>query len=534
MSYRNPKQKLFDTGIYYTNLINDITSGIKGLTERKLKRDQFQREQDLLNRRENLKLVSKKVDEANDEKLAAKKQTAINPGVFSNLNTVLDEKYIEVGNIRINPLMTLEQNIISDNGKLLPDQLASHVGYFGQYVKQGGDLSSSSKVDQEGGFSTYADWKMVRIAQGLQDGSLQLDTKLDMTNTSGPIVTYTDPVTKTTWNTNSIALQKLNPSSNPFYNITIPTYTKTMTDAIKAASLNPDGKVKAEVYNNSKREPVSSVKEGSNKVVFEGYTVKPNNEFIANIMQDTSLSVANSLLDPDNGSPQRFVILYNHLMDKMNLKGDRLFNDVGTAGNPVTDDMIENFTNVYTAYAVGNVAPSIIASKTIKPEKDNQGNNVISDSEVLTIATEAKEDVEQAIIDIKPGGGTIGNKRGKNYFLNKKFNGQLIRDVEYFPSQGILELSISSGQSADEEKTKPIRIDINNTEQVKLLTSELLKNIYGQGEKSGRKITNALETIYQEIPLQEQQEKTEFNVEEVISNPISYSGTAEDLINNVA
>ena len=112
-----------------------------------------------------------------------------------------------------------------------------------------------------------------------------------------------------------------------------------MTDAIKAASLNPDGKVKAEVYNNSKREPVSSVKEGSNKVVFEGYTVKPNNEFIANIMQDTSLSVANSLLDPDNGSPQRFVILYNHLMDKMNLKGDRLFNDVGTAGNPVTDDI---------------------------------------------------------------------------------------------------------------------------------------------------------------------------------------------------
>ena len=161
MSYRNPKQKLFDTGIYYTNLINDITSGIKGLTERKLKRDQFQREQDLLNRRENLKLVSKKVDEANDEKLAAKKQTAINPGVFSNLNTVLDEKYIEVGNIRINPLMTLEQNIISDNGKLLPDQLASHVGYFGQYVKQGGDLSSSSKVDQEGGFSTYADWKLL-------------------------------------------------------------------------------------------------------------------------------------------------------------------------------------------------------------------------------------------------------------------------------------------------------------------------------------------------------------------------------------
>ena len=141
---------------------------------------------------------------------------------------------------------------------------------------------------------------------------------------------------------------------------------------------------------------------------------------------------------------------------------------------------------------------------------------------------------------------TSNTENAKNFFLNKKIGGKFVDAVEfpifdgdkYLGSKDIV-FTVREGVSSEEEKFTKRRYDTTSPEQMRLLAQELYqfntnKNSLSQGEMKALLTLFPVGQPYRLSSVGVNQTGSPITLPNSGETPtISYSGTAEELINNV-
>tara|TARA_B100001093_G_scaffold477557_1_gene504951 strand:+ start:4242 stop:5921 length:1680 start_codon:yes stop_codon:yes gene_type:complete len=176
------------------------------------------------------------------------------------------------------------------------------------------------------------------------------------------------------------------------------------------------------------------------------------------------------------------------------------------------------------------------AAQLFKVDDDDNNNENYTDD--LSKMELFKQNLNNAI--------TSNTENAKNFFLNKKIGGKFVNAVEfpifdgdkYLGSKDIV-FTVREGVSSEEEKFTKRRYDTTSPEQMRLLAQELYqfntnKNSLSQGEMKALLTLFPIGQPYRLSSVGVNQTGSPITLPNSGETPtISYSGTAEELINNV-
>jgi len=475
MSYRNPQQTLdTSTAKLYGDISRSISAGMQSL-DRAYKADQERI-------RKNQEEIKSMVSNAQSQKILfdTTLQKAYDGGDtwFDEANKErLSNEANKISLIMQKSVKTPEEMQMISNFMGLGNTTTKDIGQFGALLENmQKDLNRGGK---EGGVSEWQDPERLRRAKGFAGliPGAKITVETDISKAGGPINTYkfTDPENGKEYSITSTELRQMENTPGLGLYSTVPKFTPTIDEAIKA------GKKSKDLYKEGRLKAVSQRDQFGNLIRTD--FVKEADESVFNASTNAVIiPFANAL------QPQDYITTYNTFVDrvKQNPKLFPGFEDVeyiSNESNLEDRSMLVKMMQKQAFIDAGELTKSsgsYGAKEGIYASSAGSSGVGLNRINVNAIAEDLIREHKQSVFNTKNPGGLLLNRRD--------IDGNLITDVEIVKDKngvptGLINYSVDLGTTG-ESKTRTINTG-SNADMAKYIAITLYNDYPGNRREKG-------------------------------------------------